>query len=425
MTGENHSKPYVATTKWGIWIDERLPLPRFLYEHIFNFLIPYNLNYFYTFGAIALFMLVSQIFSGIVMAMHYVPNISMAFESREYIKRSVNFGWLFTSIHSIGASFFFLSIYIHMGRGLYYGSYKKPRELVWAIGVILFFIMLFIAFTGYAASWSLVSNIAVTVISNFIEKIPIIGPYLSSALLGGTTLGQHSLTRLYAMHIILPFILCGFLFLHIWSVHRVGQGNPAGVELTKPEEFIPFAPYGIIKDCIAICCFAILFAIFVFYMPDLLQSSNSMINGDITNISSSIEPEWYFVPFYTMLRSATFKIGFISAGTVGVFTVIAALVILLFLPILDHSSIYATKDRPIYRIGFWLFIADIILLGYLGYQPPNPLAIALSQIGTGYYFIFFLLIMPVAPLLEASMKKRNKKEPRRAILVTKKSFKLW
>ncbi|MDN5249384.1 MAG: cytochrome bc complex cytochrome b subunit, partial [Alphaproteobacteria bacterium] len=317
MIGANHRKSYVATTRLGNWIDERLPLPRFLYEHIFNFLIPYNLNYFYTFGAIALFMLVSQIFSGIVMAMHYVPQVSMAFESKEYIKRSVNFGWLFTSIHSIGASFFFLSIYIHMARSLYYGSYKKPRELVWLIGVILFFIMLFIAFTGYVTSWSLVSTTAITVISNFIEKIPLIGPYLSGALLGGTTLGQHSLTRLYALHIILPFILCSFVFLHIWSVHRVGQSNPDGLKLVKPEEFVPFAPYGIIKDCIAICCFALLFALFIFYMPDLLHTSNSLIEGDTANVATSIIPEWYFVPFYTMLRAATFKIGFISASTIG------------------------------------------------------------------------------------------------------------
>lgn len=426
MDNRHIPKEYIPQTRLGHWFDQRLPLARFIHQYVFNFLIPANLNYLYCFGAILLFMLISQIFSGMILAMHYVPHIAFAFESREYINRSVNLGWLFSSIHSVGASFFFMAIYVHIARGLYYGSYKKPRELAWLIGVILFFIIMLIAFTGYVASWSLSSTTAVRVITAFISKIPLVGSFLTPLVLGGYEIGQSSLSRLYAIHIILPFILCIGVALHIWSVHTTGQSNPCAsnmnTEAAKEQEMLPFMPYGILKDMLAICAFALVFSLFVFYMPDVLQTPESFVKGDSEAISSVIAPEWYFVPFYSMLRAINFKIGFIGSTTSGVLTVIFALLVLFFVPWLDRSPIPSAYFRPLYRVAFWLFIVNIILLGYLGYQTATPIAILLSQISTAYYFLFFLVLMPSLPYVE-KLKISNTTSSSASSLA--KQFKLW
>ncbi len=388
------SKIYIPKTKLAKWFDQRLPIARFIYEHILTFSTPRNLNYFYTFGSILLFMLASQIFSGIIMAMHYVPHIDMAFSSKEYMRRTINYGWLFTASHSVGASFFFIAAYIHIARGLYYGSYKPPREMVWFLGIFIYFIMMIIAFTGCVLSYSMMSTTAIIVISNFIEHIPFIGTFLNHLLLGGFVVGQPTLNHLYIFHIILPFILCLFIFLHIWSIHISGQSNPLGIEVKTDKDLVPFAPYVLLKDVLAVSIFALIFAVFVFYMPDIMQSNESFIAGNPDMITNHIAPEWYFLPFYSMLRAMDFDILYINSAFAGVIVVFSAFAILFFIPYLDRSHICSARFRPIYRIFFWLFICNMILLGYLGNCNITPFVINLSKLCTSYYFIFFLIIMP-------------------------------
>ena len=394
-------QPKKAFTKW---LDDRLPIIRFLYEHIVSFPVPKNLNYFYTFGAVLLFMLISQIFSGIIMAMHYVPHIDMAFDSYEYTRRTVNYGWLFASQHTVGASFFFLAAYIHIARSIYYGSYKAPRELVWIIGLVIYFIMMAIAFTGYVLRWGMMSTTATSVISNFIGQIPFIGNYLRSLMLGSFCIGQPTLNHLYAFHIILPFILLFFVFLHIWAIHVSGQSNPLGIAIKSNKDLEPFAPNAIMKDIIAICSFAILFAIFVFYLPDLLQNNDNFMKGNPDMVTTHIAPEWYFLPFYSMLRCMDFNIWIINSAFAGFLVVSLAFLILFILPWVDKSPVNSGAFRPLYKIFFYLFIVDMIILGYLGNQPVSSLITNFSQICTLYYFVFFLIIIPFIWRIEPHIK---------------------
>lgn len=394
------SKIYIPKSKFAKWFNSRLPIISFIYEHIMRFSVPKNLNYFYSFGAVLLFMLASQIFSGIVMAMHYMPDINMAFASHEYMRRNVQYGWIFTASHSVGASFFFIAAYIHIARGFYYGSYKPPREMVWFLGIFMYFIMMAIAFTGYVLSWGMMSTTATTVISNFIAQIPLFGEFLKKLLLGDFAVGQATLSHLYIFHIILPFILCFIVFLHIWAIHVSGQSNPLGVKIKSEKDTVNFAPYFLIKDILSICLFALLFAVAVFYMPDIMQSNENFVAGNPDMVTSHIAPEWYFLPFYSMLRAMDFSILGMNAAFTGLLVVSFAFVILFLVPYLDKSNTQSAKFRPIYRIFFWIFIANMILLGYLGACDISPKILNISKVATLYYFIFFLIIMPFLPRIE-------------------------
>lgn len=391
---------YTPKSVLGRWFDKRLPIMRFIYGFGVSFPVPRNLNYFYTFGGILTLMLLSQILTGIVMSMHYVPDVSIAFDSRERFMRDGQFGWLFEPWHAVGASFFFIAAYIHLARGLYYGSHKKPRELIWIIGVLIYIVMMASAFLGYVLVWGMMSTSAASVISGLFKAVPFIGPWLHETLLGGFNIGQPTLNRFYSLHYLFPFILLGLVGLHVWAVHQVGQNNPTGVEVQSESETVPFTPFATVKDIFAISVFLIFFSWFLFYMPDYMGHPDNYIPGDTMSTSAHIVPEWYFLPFYAMLRAITFNIGPISSTFAGVIVLVSSIVVLLFIPWLDRSKVKSARYRPLYKLFFWLFIADVVFLGWLGSQPISNATILSAQIATAYYFVFFLVIMPFLPKFE-------------------------
>lgn len=394
---------YTPKSALGRWFDKRLPIMRFIYGFGVSFPVPRNLNYFYTFGGILTLMLLSQILTGIVMSMHYVPDVAIAFDSRERFMRDGQFGWLFEPWHAVGASFFFIAAYIHLARGLYYGSHKKPRELIWIIGVLIYIVMMASAFLGYVLVWGMMSTSAASVISGLFKAVPFIGPWLHETLLGGFNIGQPTLNRFYSLHYLFPFILLGLVGLHVWAVHQVGQNNPTGVEVQSESETVPFTPFATVKDIFAISVFLIFFSWFLFYMPDYMGHPDNYIPGDTMSTSAHIVPEWYFLPFYTMLRAITFDIGPISSTFAGVIVLVSSIVVLLFIPWLDRSKVKSARYRPIYKLFFWLFIADVVFLGWLGSQPISNATILSAQIATAYYFVFFLVIMPFLPKFELNL----------------------
>ncbi len=394
---------YTPKSALGRWFDKRLPIMRFIYGFGVSFPVPRNLNYFYTFGGILTLMLLSQILTGIVMSMHYVPDVAIAFDSRERFMRDGQFGWLFEPWHAVGASFFFIAAYIHLARGLYYGSHKKPRELIWIIGVLIYIVMMASAFLGYVLVWGMMSTSAASVISGLFKAVPFIGPWLHETLLGGFNIGQPTLNRFYSLHYLFPFILLGLVGLHVWAVHQVGQNNPTGVEVQSASETVPFTPFATVKDIFAISVFLIFFSWFLFYMPDYMGHPDNYIPGDTMSTSAHIVPEWYFLPFYAMLRAITFNIGPISSTFAGVIILVSSIVVLLFIPWLDRSKVKSARYRPLYKLFFWLFIADVVFLGWLGSQPISNATILSAQIATAYYFVFFLVIMPFLPKFERNL----------------------
>lgn len=391
---------YTPKSALGRWFDKRLPIMRFIYGFGVSFPVPRNLNYFYTFGGILTLMLLSQILTGIVMSMHYVPDVAIAFDSRERFMRDGQFGWLFEPWHAVGASFFFIAAYIHLARGLYYGSHKKPRELIWIIGVLIYIVMMASAFLGYVLVWGMMSTSAASVISGLFKAVPFIGPWLHETLLGGFNIGQPTLNRFYSLHYFFPFFLLGLVGLHVWAVHQVGQNNPTGVEVQSESETVPFTPFATVKDIFAISVFLIFFSWFLFYMPDYMGHPDNYTPGDTMSTSAHIVPEWYFLPFYAMLRAITFNIGPISSTFAGVIVLVSSIVVLLFIPWLDRSKVKSARYRPLYKLFFWLFIADVVFLGWLGSQPISNATILSAQIATAYYFVFFLVIMPFLPKFE-------------------------
>ena len=394
---------YTPKSALGRWFDKRLPIMRFIYGFGVSFPVPRNLNYFYTFGGILTLMLLSQILTGIVMSMHYVPDVAIAFDSRERFMRDGQFGWLFEPWHAVGASFFFIAAYIHLARGLYYGSHKKPRELIWIIGVLIYIVMMASAFLGYVLVWGMMSTSAASVISGLFKAVPFIGPWLHETLLGGFNIGQPTLNRFYSLHYLFPFILLGLVGFHVWAVHQVGQNNPTGVEVQSASETVPFTPFATVKDIFAISVFLIFFSWFLFYMPDYMGHPDNYIPGDTMSTSAHIVPEWYFLPFYAMLRAITFNIGPISSTFAGVIVLVSSIVVLLFIPWLDRSKVKSARYRPLYKLLFWLFIADVVFLGWLGSQPISNATILSAQIATAYYFVFFLVIMPFLPKFERNL----------------------
>lgn len=382
------------------WLDARLPLLRWLHRHLWSVRVPRNLNYFYTFGGILTLLLISQIISGVIVAMHYVPDTALAFSTKERFAREGQFGWLFTSWHQVGASFFFIAAYIHIARGLYYGSYKNKREMVWVIGIIIYFLMMIIAFLGYILVWGMMSTTAATVLTSFFQDIPFIGSFLHSLFLGDYSLGQASLNRFYVMHYILAMLLLFFVFLHIWAVHQRGQTNPSGIEPSMPKETIRFAPYMILKDLFSCSVFLIFFAWFLFYMPDYMGQSSNFIEGDPLKTPDHIMPEWYFLPFYSILRGITFGIGAIESTFLGLLVVSFSFLFLFLVPWLDRSCAPSARFRPLYKIFYWLFLIDFVYLGFLGTKPMTQKIELFTQCAMGYYFFFFLICLPFLPLIE-------------------------
>lgn len=393
-----HQSTYEPTNGFTRWMDSRLPIIRMAHETLLDFPTPRNLNYMWTFGGILTFCLFVQIATGVVLAMHYIADPSMAFDSIEDFMRNVNYGWLIRYTHAVGASMFFLAAFLHIFRGLYYGSYKAPREVLWIIGVLILLAMMATAFMGYSLVWGQMSFWAVTVITNLFSSLDSIIPGLGTTVLewirGGFAVNAATLNRLFSLHYLLPFVIAGLVGLHIWALHVPGNNNPTGIDLRDPKhEAVPFHPYYTTKDLFALAVFAILFAYFVFYMPNYLGHADNYIEANPLQTPPHIVPEWYFLPFYAILRAIPSKLG-------GVIAMFSAIAVLFFIPWLDTSRERSTRYRPIYKWFFWFLVIACLALGYLGAKPPEGGYLYTARFFTAYYFIHFLVIMPVVGIIE-------------------------
>jgi ubiquinol-cytochrome c reductase cytochrome b/c1 subunit len=375
------------------WMERRLPIASLVYSSFVAYPTPRNLNYWWTFGGILSFMLGVQIITGIVLAMHYTPQVTMAFNSVEAIMRDVNYGWLLRYIHATGASFFFVAVYIHIARGMYYGSYKEPREVLWILGVILFLLMVVTGFMGYVLPWGQMSFWAATVITNLFSAIPAVGDPIVTWLWGGFAVGNPTLNRFYSLHYLLPFVIAGVVVLHIWALHVVGQNNPTGVEPKTPKDTVAFTPYATVKDSFFLALFCIVFAWFIFYIPNYLMHSDNYIPANPGQTPTHIVPEWYYLPFYAILRAIPSKL-------IGVLALGGSIIILAFMPWLDTSLVRSAKYRPLYRQFLFIFFAAVIGLGYLGSQEPTGGYVIAARLLTIYYFAFFLIILPLLGFFE-------------------------
>ncbi len=393
-------EPLVLKSPTLRWIEERLPLLSFGYRHLVAYPTPRNLSYWWNFGSLAGFILVVQIITGIVLAMHYTPHVAHAFDSVEHIMRDVNWGWLIRYLHSNGASMFFAVVYIHIFRGLYYGSYKAPRELLWMIGVVILLLMMMTAFMGYVLPWGQMSFWAATVITNLFSAIPLVGEGIVTWLWGGFAVDNPTLNRFFSLHYLLPFVIVGMVFLHLVALHTHGSNNPLGIDLTRKDK-IPFHPYYTVKDLFGIAVFLLVYLGFVFFAPDFLGHPDNYIPANPLVTPAHIVPEWYFLPFYAILRAITFDIFWIIPAKLGgVIAMVASIVVLFFLPWLDTSKVRSARFRPIYRIFFWILVLDCLVLGYVGANPPEGWLVTLGQIATFWYFAHFLIILPILGKLE-------------------------
>ncbi|QKC85591.1 cytochrome b N-terminal domain-containing protein [Mesorhizobium sp. NZP2077] len=391
---------YKPQTGIGRWFDTRLPLPRLVHTSFIVYPVPRNLNYAYTFGGILTIMLASQIISGVVLAMHYAPDTGLAFNSVETITRDVNSGWLLRSLHANGASFFFIAVYIHICRGLYYGSYKSPREFLWVLGCTNLLVMMATAFIGYVLPWGQMSFWGATVITSFFSAIPVVGDWIQQLLLGGFGVSNATLNRFFALHYLLPFLLVGVVTLHIWALHVVGQNNPTGIEVKSKTDVVDFTPYATVKDAVGIIVFLFFFAYFVFFLPNFLGHPDNYTAANPLKTPAHIVPEWYFLPFYAILRAITFNVGPIDSKLGGVLAMFSSIAVLFLVPWLDSSKVRSAVYRPWYRVFFWMFVANALFLGWLGSQPAEGLYVTMSQLATFYYFAFFLIVMPLLGLIE-------------------------
>ncbi|MEH6808060.1 MAG: cytochrome b N-terminal domain-containing protein [Hyphomonas oceanitis] len=375
-----HESSYTPNTGFEKWLDKRLPIIRFANDTAITFPTPKNLNYWYTFGGILAICLVVQILTGVILAMHYEPNVNGAFASVERIMRDVPFGWLLRYIHSNGASMFFFAVYIHMFRGLYYGSYKAPREILWILGCVIFLLMIATAFLGYMLPWGQMSYHGANVITSLFGAIPLIGESLQTWILGGPSIGNQTLQRFFSLHYLLPFMIAAVVILHIWALHVPGNNNPTGVEVQDVEkDTVPFHPYYTIKDGFAIVLYLILFAAFVFYAPNALGHADQAIEANPLVTPAHIVPEWYMLPFYAILRAITFDLGPIPAKLLGVIFMFAAIAILFVLPWLDTSKVKSMRYRPVARQFFFGFVVVCLLLGWCGAKAPDAAVIPALQ----------------------------------------------
>ena len=384
---------YTPRSPFVRWMERRLPIASLVYSSFVAYPTPRNLNYWWTFGGILSFMLGVQIITGIVLAMHYTPHVDFAFNSVETIMRDVNYGWLLRYLHANGASFFFVAVYAHIARGMYYGSCKEPREVLWILGVILFLLMVVTGFMGYVLPWGQMSFWAATVITNLFSAFPIVGDPIVTWLWGGYAVGNPTLNRFYSLHYLLPFVIAGVVVLHVWALHVVGQNNPTGVEPKTEKDSVAFTPYATVKDAFFIGVFCLFLAWFIFYIPNYLGHSDNYIPANPSQTPTHIVPEWYYLPFYAILRAIPSKLfGVIALG--------GSIVLLAFLPWFDTSRVRSANYRPLYRQFLLIFFLVVIGLGYLGSKPPEGGYVIAGRILTAYYFAFLLIILPLLGLFE-------------------------
>lgn len=370
------------------WIDYRLPIISMMKHSAVDYLTPKNLNYFWNFGSIAGICLMVQIITGILLAMHYTPHTEHAFDSVEHIMRNVNYGWLLRYTHAVGASMFFIVVYIHIFRGLYYGSYKSPREVLWFLGVIIFLAMMATAFMGYVLPWGQMSFWGATVITGFFKTIPVVGEPIEVWLKGGFSVDNATLNRFFSLHYLVPFLIVGLVFLHLVALHTHGSNNPTGVPVKKAKETIPFHPYYTVKDAFGFGAFFIIFAYFIFFAPNYLGHADNYIEANPLVTPAHIVPEWYFLPFYAILRA-------IPDAFLGVVAMFASILVLFFIPWLDRSKVRSSNYRPVYKFFFWVFALNAVFLGWLGAMPAEGWYVWASRVSTIYYFFHFLVVMPV------------------------------
>lgn len=370
------------------------PLVAFVNSHIVDYPTPSNLNYFWSFGSMGGIILVVQIISGILLAMHYTPHIDLAFLSLEYLMRQVDFGWLIRYIHANGASMFFGVIYLHIARGVFYSSYAYPRGQLWISGIIIFILMMATGFMGYVLPWGQMSFWGVTVITNFFTAIPFVGTEIVEWLWGGFTIKNPTLNRFFSLHFTMPFIIAGATILHLSVLHRDGSNNPLGAEASN--SVVGFYPYFYAKDLFAFSFFLTIFSFFVMFAPNYLGHPDNYIMADPFQTPKHIVPEWYFLPFYAILRSIPNKIG-------GVLAMLFAILILFVLPIVNTSEIRSTTFRPLFKIFLWLLIGDFLFLGWVGQKAVRDTFVFAGQVGTVYYFMFFTVLVPVVGIIEKKL----------------------
>jgi len=383
------------------WMDEKLPLPRFVYNAVgAGYPVPRNLNYWWNFGFLALVCLGIQIVTGVILAMHYAANAGVAFDSVEHIMRDVNWGWMLRYAHANGASAFFVVIYIHILRGMFYGSYKAPREMVWLLGVVIFLLMMATAFMGYVLPWGQMSFWGAKVITGLFSAIPLIGEPLQQWLLGGFAPDNAALNRFFSLHFLLPFVIVGAVVLHIWALHIPGSSNPTGVEVKSESDTVPFYPYFIAKDGWAVGAFLFLYCAVLFFFPNALGHPDNYIPANPMSTPAHIVPEWYFWPFYAILRAFTSNFFFIPAKLMGVLAMFSAILVWFFLPWLDKSPVRSGKYRPTFKWFFVVLVIDVLVLGYCGGAPAEEPYVMISQIAALYYFAHFLIILPIVSSIE-------------------------
>jgi ubiquinol-cytochrome c reductase cytochrome b subunit len=392
------------------WIDERLPLFSMMHKEYAAFPTPKNFNYLWNFGAIATFMLATMIATGVFLAMYYTPSTDHAFNSVERIMRDVNWGWMIRYLHMNGASLFFMAVYVHIFRGLYYGSYKKPRELLWILGVIILLLMMATAFMGYVLPWGQMSFWGATVITNLFSAIPLVGNSIVTWLWGGFAVDNPTLNRFYALHFLLPFVIFAVVFLHIAALHVSGSNNPTGIDPKSPKDTVPFHPYYTAKDGFGLALFLVFYALMVFYAPNYMGDPDNYIPANPMVTPTHIVPEWYFLPFYAILRSFVWDIHIpfthivlISSKLGGVILMFGAVLLMFVLPWLDRSPVRSAVFRPLFRKFFWAYVAACIALGWVGSRPPEGVAVLIGQVATAYYFLFYLVILPLLPKYEKTL----------------------
>jgi ubiquinol-cytochrome c reductase cytochrome b subunit len=354
-------------------------------NHIIDYPSPINLSYAWSFGALAGICLVIQIVTGIFLAMHYTPHIDYAFSSVEHIMRDVNSGWLIRYMHANGASMFFIVVYSHIFRGLYYGSYMTPREHLWCSGVVIFLLMMATAFMGYVLPWGQMSFWGATVITNLASAIPFVGQAIVEWVWGGFSVDNATLNRFFSLHYLLPFVIAGLVITHLVLLHQTGNNNPLGVDTTTDK--MPFYPYCYVKDLFVFISFAVFFSFVVYFYPNVLGHSDNYIPANPLVTPAHIVPEWYFLPFYAILRSIPDKLG-------GVVAMVGAILILLTIPFTQSSEIRSSTFRPLFKILFWVFIADFLILGWIGQNVVEYPFVEIGQVATVFYFAYFLIIIP-------------------------------
>ncbi|MBU6164966.1 MAG: cytochrome b/b6 [Alphaproteobacteria bacterium] len=395
------AKQYQPTSAVGKWMDERLPLPRFIFGALGpGYPTPKNLNAFYNFGVLAGVALVIQIITGVVLAMHFAADTRVAFDSVEHIMRDVNGGWMIRYMHAVGASFFFGVVYIHIFRGLYYGSYKPPREMIWMLGLVIFLLMMATAFMGYVLVWGQMSFWGAQVITGLFSAFPVVGSYIQTLLLGGFSPDNATLNRFFSLHYLLPFVIFGVIVLHVWALHIPGSNNPTGIDVKTESDTVPFHPYYTAKDFVGLGIYLIIFSAFVFFMPNSLGEPDNYIPANPLSTPAHIVPEWYFWPFYAILRAFTTDFLGVPAKLWGVLAMFASILLLFLLPWLDQSPVRSNNYRPVSRILFWVFVVVGLLLGVCGGKPAEEPWVRLSQVLTAYYFAHFLIILPIVSKLE-------------------------